>query len=110
MKLLFDENLSDRLVPALLPAYPGCTHVKNLNLLKTSDTIIWNHAKQNDYIIVSKDADFHQRSLLLGHPPKLIYLKVGNCPTSHIQRLLTSSVKEITAFAQDTRTSLMILS
>lgn len=73
MKLLLDENLSDRIVPKILDLYPSSEHVKTLRLLHTADAIIWEYAKANGFTVVSKDADFHQRSLLYGHPPKFIY-------------------------------------
>lgn len=88
MKLLLDENLSDRIVPQLLDLYPDSAHVKWHGLLDTDDILIWSFARENGYTIVSKDADFHQRSLVFGHPPKLIYLRVGNCSTSQIVDLL----------------------
>ena len=96
MKLLLDENLSDRIVSQIVDLYPGSSHVKQHGLVQTSDTVIWSFAAANDFVIVSKDSDFHQRSLLLGAPPKFVFLKVGNCPTSRITSLLRSEyiVKE----------------
>ena len=73
MKLLLDENLSDRVVAQILDLYPGSTHVKLHGLLRTDDALVWTFAQQQGYVIVSKDADFHQRSLVFGHPPKLVY-------------------------------------
>jgi predicted nuclease of predicted toxin-antitoxin system len=73
VKLLLDENLSDRIIPKILDLYPDSSHVKTLGLTNTDDLVIWEYAKANDFVIVSKDADFHQRSLLYGHPPKFIY-------------------------------------
>jgi predicted nuclease of predicted toxin-antitoxin system len=84
MKLLLDENLSDRIVYKIIDLYPSSEHVKTLVLTNTDDGIIWEYAKANDFVVVSKDADFHQRSLLYGHPPKFIYLRSGNSPTSKI--------------------------
>ena len=84
MKLLLDENLSDRITPRIADLYPDSEHVKPLGLTNTDDAIIWEYAKANNFVIVSKDSDFHQRSLLYGHPPKFIYLRVGNCSTSRI--------------------------
>lgn len=52
--------------------YPDSAHVKTLGLTNTDDAEIWEYAKANDFVIVSKDSDFHQRSLLYGHPPKFI--------------------------------------
>ena len=74
MKLLLDENLSDKIVPKIIDLYHNSAHVKALGLTNTDDSIIWDYAKENDYIIVSKDSDFYQRSILYGHPPKFIYL------------------------------------
>ena len=65
MKFLLDENLSVRIVPEILDLYPDSAHVSSQGLQQASDTAIWSFAQQNGYAIVSKDADFHQRSLIL---------------------------------------------
>ncbi len=72
MKLLLDENLSDRIIHRIIDFYPNSNHVKTLGLINTDDAIIWEYAKMNGFVIVSKDYDFYQRSLLYGHPPKFI--------------------------------------
>ena len=71
MKLLFDENISYKLVRALEDLYPDFAHPRDIGLKTTNDRLIWEHAKNNDFMIVSKDADFYQRSLLFGPPPKI---------------------------------------
>jgi predicted nuclease of predicted toxin-antitoxin system len=109
VKLLLDENLSDRIVPQILDLFPDSTHVKLHGLTQTSDTLIWLFAKQHSYMIVSKDADFHQRSLVHGHPPKLVFLRVGNCATSRITELLRSNFVRLSAFDSDPETSILIL-
>ncbi len=73
MKLLLDENLSDRIIAQILDLYPGSTHVKSEGLILCDDAVIWAFARQHGYAIVSKDADFHQRSLVFGYPPKLLF-------------------------------------
>jgi predicted nuclease of predicted toxin-antitoxin system len=88
MKLLLDENLSDRIIDKIIDLYADSQHVKTLGPINTDDTLIWEFAKFNDFVIVSKDADFHQRSLLYGHPPKFIYLRIGNSPTAKIIEIL----------------------
>lgn len=109
MKLLFDENLSDRIVPDVLDLYPESTHIKSYGLMQTSDTLIWSFAQQHGYTIVSKDADFHQRSLVLGHPPKLVFLRIGNCSTSHITQLLRAHSVQISEFNANPNTSILVL-
>ena len=90
MKLLLDENVSDRIVQQISDLFPGSTHIKAVDLKEADDGVLWEWAKRHGYAIVSKDTDFYQRSILLGHPPKSIWLRVGNCPTSLITTLLRS--------------------
>lgn len=78
VKLLFDENLSPRLPELLSDAYPGSAHVHNCGLGSADDLVIWQYAKDNAFAIVSKDSDFQERSVLLGFPPKIIWLRVTN--------------------------------
>jgi predicted nuclease of predicted toxin-antitoxin system len=73
VKLLFDENISHKLARALDDLYPGSAHTRDLGLKASDDRLIWERAKKDDFIIVSKDSDFYQRSLLFGHPPKIIW-------------------------------------
>ena len=110
MKLLLDENLSDRILSQIVDLYPDSAHVKTLGFIHTNDTLIWSYAKQHDYIIASKDADFHQRSLVFGHPPKLVFLRIGNCPTGRITQLLRSNFGLLSAFEADPNSSILILS
>jgi predicted nuclease of predicted toxin-antitoxin system len=109
VKLLLDENLSDRIVAQILDLFPGSTHVKLHGLMQTGDTLIWSFAKEHGYTIVSKDADFHQRSLVYGHPPKFVFLRVGNCATDRITQLLRSNFVLLSAFDSDPEASVLIL-
>lgn len=72
MKLLLDENLSRRIVPFLQSDFPGSSRVSLLGMESASDDEIWQYAKNNDFVIVSRDADFQERSLVAGHPPQVI--------------------------------------
>ncbi|WP_238590347.1 DUF5615 family PIN-like protein [Nitrospira moscoviensis] len=69
--MLFDQNLSHRLVKALCHDYPGSEHVRNIGLGEAADEAVWRYAAENGFILISKDADFHQRSFLFGHPPEI---------------------------------------
>ena len=109
MKLLLDENLSDRIIHRIIDLYPDSEHVKTLGLINTDDAMIWEYAKENGFVIVSKDSDFHQRSLLYGHPPKFIYLRVGNCPTSKITQILRGNLNTIIQFESSGTESLLVL-
>lgn len=78
MKLLLDENLSRRIVPFIQEGYPGSTQVALIGLEQTDDKVIRQYAIDNDYVIVTKDADYYEMNLIRGQPPKIIWLKMGN--------------------------------
>jgi predicted nuclease of predicted toxin-antitoxin system len=109
VKLLLDENLSDRIVDRIRDLYPESEHVKGLGLINTDDGIIWEYAKANGFVVVSKDADFHQRSLLYGHPPKFIYLRIGNSPTTKIVQALRENFDTIAEFDGQVAESILVL-
>jgi predicted nuclease of predicted toxin-antitoxin system len=110
MKLLFDENLSPRLPSLLADIFPDSAHVRELNLQATTDSVIWELAKQEDFIIVSKDSDFQARSLLYGFPPKFVWLRVGNCPVKTVEDLLRRNSVRIHTFGLDTEQAYLLLS
>ncbi|MEH1873502.1 DUF5615 family PIN-like protein [Nostoc sp.] len=109
MKLLLDENLSDRIILRIIDLYPDSVHVKTLGLINTDDVVIWEYAKVHDFVIASKDSDFHQRSLLYGHPPKFIYLRIGNSPTSKIVQILRDNFGIISKFTDSEVESILVL-
>ena len=88
MKLLLDENLSRRLVPFLQHDYPGSSQVVLLGLEAASDTVVWQTAKSQGFVIVTRDADFEELSLVWGQPPKVIWLKTQNLSRANTLLLL----------------------
>ena len=78
MKLLLDENLSRRLVPFLVRDYPGTSQVILLGMEQASDMALWRYAKQEGFVIVTRDADFQEIAMVHGHPPSVIWLKAEN--------------------------------
>ena len=109
MRLLFDQNLSRRLPAALADVFPGSAQVLSLGLAEGDDRRIWEYARDNGFAIVSKDSDFQARSLLLGHPPKFIWVRAANCPTREIENLLRAHAIAIHAFEADTIQAHLIL-
>jgi predicted nuclease of predicted toxin-antitoxin system len=101
MKLLLDQNLSRRLVTRLADIFPDSTHVSRVGLDRTSDQAVWAYAHAEECMIVTKDADFNDLSILRGFPPKVIWLRIGNCTTDQIEVLLRRHRATITTFAAD---------
>jgi predicted nuclease of predicted toxin-antitoxin system len=90
LKLLFDQNLSRKLVTRLADIFPNASHVQFHGLAEKTDTEIWGFAKLNDFCIVTQDADFAERSRLYGSPPKVVWLRCGNAPTNQVEALIRS--------------------
>lgn len=110
MKLLFDANVSHKLVRDLASEYPGSTHVRDVGLRSAEDLQIWDHARTQGLVIVSKDTDFRERSYVEGFPPKVIWLDVGNAGTAAIAALLRRERDRVEHFETLEETSVLILS
>ena len=109
MRLLFDANISRKLVARLTDLFPDSSHVVLAGLERASDEVVWAHAAEHDYIIVSKDEDFHQLALLAGPPPKLVWVRLGNCSTADIERALREGRTTIEEFEADEIASFLVL-
>ncbi len=108
MKLLLDENLSPRLAPALANVYPGSLHLCDCGLRGVTDIEVWQYALENGFAIVSKDSDFSQRSFLLGSPPKVIWLRIGNCTTTRVDFVLRNASDRVLAFDRGEESCLVL--
>ena len=100
MKLLFDQNLSPRLVELLADAFPDSGHAEHLELGGASDLELWDFAKRQGFAIVSKDEDFNHLSVLRGSPPKFVWILLGNCTTQQVAQLLRQHITELQKFEQ----------
>jgi predicted nuclease of predicted toxin-antitoxin system len=109
VRLLLDQNLSPRLVPALVDLYPSSAHVREVGLQTADDDAVWRYAAEHGFVIVSKDADFHERSFLLGHPPKVVWIRRGNCSTDDVVALLRGQHSAMLGFEGDEEGSFLAL-
>lgn len=109
MKLLFDQNLSFRLVRRLADVYPGSGHVRLLGLDQTDDQEIWAFAAREGFTIVSKDADFQQLAMLLGPPPKVVWIRLGNCQADAVDTLLRQGFSAVAEFLADSNLAVLAL-
>lgn len=109
MKLLFDHNLSYKLVQQLTTLYPDSTHVATVGLDAASDAEVWKHAKQGNYCMVTKDSDFTELLASEGFPPKVIWIRIGNCTTSEIAAILQKHHQTILDFGYNDSVGLLEL-
>jgi len=96
--LLFDQNISYRIIPELSDYYPNCRQVREFGLSNAEDVDIWDYARKNNYTIVTFDADFYDISLINGCPPKIVWLRTGNLTTNKLSDLLKKRQKQIVDF------------
>jgi len=109
MRLLLYENLSPKLKEFLSDVYPGTTHVRDVGLHAAQYEDVWRYAAEQGLTIVSKDSDFRQRSFLFGHPPKVIWIRLGNCSTTEVEALLRTHSENLITFDQDEQGSFLAL-
>ena len=110
MKLLFDENLSHKLPEFLSDIFPDSTHVRNVGLSSADDANVWRFAVDNEFIIVSKDEDMHDRSMVFGFPPKIVWVRLGNCSTAQAEELIRREKDAILSFIEDDVASFLTIS
>lgn len=98
MKLLFDQNISFRVTKGILDLFPFAKSVRELGLENFSDIKIWEFARDEGYTIVSFDSDFYDINLVMGTPPKIIWLRFGNTTTEEIKQLFRENAEIIIEF------------
>jgi predicted nuclease of predicted toxin-antitoxin system len=108
-RLLSDENLSSRLVEALAAAYPDSTHVEQVGLRGAPDLTIWEHARMHGHVLVTRDEDFHRLSVVRGFPPKVVWIRLGNCTTREVAALLRRRTADLVAFVADDEAGFLAL-
>ncbi len=101
MKLLFDQNLSPKLVKRLADLYPNSNHVYHLGIDLVPDKEMREYARREGYVIVTKDSDFSDLCILLGFPPKVIWIRRGNCSSNDIEAILRDHQPDIEALGRD---------
>ncbi len=89
--------------------FPGSLHVRDVGMSTTDDSKVWDYAKANDLIIVSKDSDMHDLSLVFGNPPKVLWIKLGNCSSRQVESLIRKGFNVIEMFYEDDEVSLLRL-
>jgi predicted nuclease of predicted toxin-antitoxin system len=101
VKLLFDQNLSPQLVEQLSDLCPDSNHVFRLGIDRAPDLDVWEYARREGFLIVTRDADFSDLCTMLGFPPKVIWIRRGNCSTNDIERILRDHYSDIEALNGD---------
>ena len=107
MKLLFDENVSYRIVKKILEVYPLSEHVSNVTPSLREDIAIFDYARMKGFIIVTFDEDFREIQSLAGFPPKIIWLRMGNTSTLNVFSKLVSNQSEIAELSENKETGIL---
>ena len=97
MKFLVDANLPPNLCLWLRDRGHEAEHLIDLNLLTATDSEIWNRGRAEELVIISRDADFYDRALVLGAPPKVLHVAVGNCSNEKLFEILDRGWSNIEA-------------
>lgn len=95
MNLLFDQNISPRILKILPKQFSNCQQVRFVGLEDSSDFEIFQFAGKNDFAVVTFDSDFVDLNAMHGTPPKIVYLNTGNLTTKNITELLMDNILRI---------------
>ncbi|MFC3416563.1 DUF5615 family PIN-like protein [Algoriphagus hitonicola] len=98
MSLLFDQNISPKILKILPLQFSGSSQVRFEGLENSSDLEIFHYAKKKHFTIVSFDSDFIDLNGIYGTPPKIIYLNTGNLITKNISDLLIKNSLRISHY------------
>jgi predicted nuclease of predicted toxin-antitoxin system len=93
----------------LADVYPESQHVSGVDLGAAQDFAVWEYAKRYGFAIVSKDSDFAERSVLESGPPKVIWIRLGNCSTSEIEAQLRSARDIVRTFVEKDEETCLLL-
>lgn len=107
MKLLFDNNLSPKLVESIVDIFPKSSHVALFGLEHASDLDVWTFAHKHNYTLVSKDSDFNDLVTSKGFPPKVIWVRIGNCTTTDVLQAIRNNSTAISQFGEDDTVGLL---
>jgi len=110
VRLLYDQNLSPRLCQLLAAEFPSSLHVRDVGLARADDASIWDYAGVHGLTIVTKDDDFRQRSFVFGPPPRVVWVRLGNCTTLAVASLLRTQRDRVISFCADLEAALLVLS
>lgn len=109
MKLLFDANLSPKLVARLAGLFPDSVHVFDTGLAHhTPDEDIWQYARNNGYAIVTADSDFLKLAVEQGGPPKVVQLENCNYRTAVAEYVLRLNAVRIAELERSEQTILTV--
>lgn len=102
MDILVDQNISFRLVQRVAEVFPGIRHVKSLGLTDASDLRIFMAARELGFVgVFTQDEDFYNLLLEHGTPPKVVWLRTGNCSTAYLADVVLHNALLIQTFLED---------
>lgn len=70
---------------------------------------VWKSAGERGYTIVTQDSDYSEFIEMEGFPPKVVWIRRGNCSTSEIETLLRTRRDAVEALASDSSVGLLAL-
>ena len=109
MKLLLDENLSRRLVPALQACFPETSQVALLGLERATDAQLCAYAAEHGFVLCSKDDDFHRLVAARGYRPKLIHVALGNAGNDAVLAAILAAADRLEAALADQGVGVVVL-
>lgn len=109
MRLLFDQNVSFRVVKQLKSNFPDAVGVKEVGLMNADDFQIWEYAQRHDYTVVTFDKDIPAIGAVRGFPPKIIWLRTGNLSNGAVVALFLERTEQFAQFIANGRKGCLLV-
>ena len=94
---------------ALESLSPGSAHLRAVGFAMAAEETGWNFVQQQGFARVSKAIEFDHRRRLFGHPPQVVWGRLGNGTTAQREALWRTGQAERLVFDHDAHASFRAL-
>lgn len=102
MKLLVDNQLPVALARYLADSGFDCQHVQDLGMEASDDRAIWELAKSEQMVIVTKDEDFPlMADRQVRHSPQVVWVRIGNCRKAALLANFSAILSDLRNFLEE---------
>jgi len=96
MKILCDVHIAIKVAKFFVSKQIETEHINQvLNKWNTKDSDICKYADSNNFVVITKDADFKNSHFIKYSPKKLIKVNLGNISTNNLINILENILEKL---------------
>ena len=102
MRFILDAQLPPQLAEWLGKAFAiTAVAARDLGLASAADSVLFDYARQEGAVVLTKDSDFVELLHRLGAPPQIIWITCSNVCNRHLRILFEATFKQVLQLLQD---------